>query len=763
MAILGTQGQVLYLPLVLIGSLFSSTFINATEPAPREGFAASAASETDLQSASILDQDNIENMSLNELLNIAIPEVTTASQKQEQVQAAPATVLVITQNDLRMRGYGYLSEVLRDLPDMETIDDYWAEVGTLVPVRGVVGNNKIIVLLNGARLNPPGGEPMMFHRDFSVRYAKQIEIVYGPGSTMYGQDAISAVINIITKDASKSPELEAGVAGGYPNTKEGWVSYNGPLGDTDVSAHVRYLDTALTDIQNFDKQRYRLHVDYANNLGDSDEFTRGESGLNVFTKLQQKNWRLQLWYRQSSSNSSEGLGPAFSRMKEAKWKDSSLILEAANTINVSETLFISSHLQFSRYEINPESRVIYPDDSNTRWQMNDWKYGLGNALSIEERFTWQHDMDSLKLTAIGGVVGKYHDILPKFSSERTIDTKENLISQSHIVEYYFLQYELSSLVQVPSAQNVIYRSLGSYLELTGVLFDRLRIIGGLRGDYNSRVETVPLSPRVAVSFDIIPELTAKYIFSKAFVAPAPYYSHSVAETDRAIIIPNPDLDPEQSTANEINLLFKNEKFHTSLSGFYKVNRKLIIQADSYLSPNISDTVYVRTTPTQWDSKDLLMSANAGTSIVYGGEFSFRFAIWRLQAWGSYSYVDKEEKIAGRKYHLDMISNHNFKAGVTQSITDNLFATLSFWARSRPQSFTYSPTVSRYFEEQRNWPWEINLNSTYTPYPNFNLLLTVRNLTNHRYAAKALYSSETGNAQVKEGISVLIGAQYIMKP
>ncbi|MBN1962660.1 MAG: hypothetical protein JW841_17140 [Deltaproteobacteria bacterium] len=126
----------------------------------------------------------------------------------------------------------------------------------------------------------------------------------------------------------------------------------------------------------------------------------------------------------------------------------------------------------------------------------------------------------------------------------------------------------------------------------------------MRSNYDSRVDTIPLSPRVAVSFDIIPELTAKYIFSKAFVGPAPYYSHSVAETERAI---------------------------------------------------------------------------------------------------------------------------------------------------------------RYFEEQRNWPWEINLNSTYTPYPNLNLLLTFRNLTNHLYAAKALYSSETGDAQVKEGISVLIGVQYIITP
>ena len=68
-----------------------------------------------------------------------------------------------------------------------------------VTVRGVVGNNKIIVLVNGMRVNPPGGDPLGIRSDFSVREAEQIEVIYGPGSTLYGQDAISAVINVKTK------------------------------------------------------------------------------------------------------------------------------------------------------------------------------------------------------------------------------------------------------------------------------------------------------------------------------------------------------------------------------------------------------------------------------------------------------------------------------------------------------------------------------------------------------------------------------------
>ena len=93
-----------------------------------------------------------------------------------------------------------------------------------MPVRGVVGNNKIVLLVNGMRVNPPGGEELMIRSDISVRFADQIEIIYGPGSTLYGQDAISAVINIKTR---RPGDATVEVMGGYglDDTKEGYASF----------------------------------------------------------------------------------------------------------------------------------------------------------------------------------------------------------------------------------------------------------------------------------------------------------------------------------------------------------------------------------------------------------------------------------------------------------------------------------------------------------------------------------------------------------
>src|SRR2546423_15566078 len=73
-------------------------------------------------------------LSFEDLMNISI---STASKKIEKVSEAPATVYVITQEDIKQRGYVFLKDVLRDLPGMETIENYYSEQGTLIPVRGV--------------------------------------------------------------------------------------------------------------------------------------------------------------------------------------------------------------------------------------------------------------------------------------------------------------------------------------------------------------------------------------------------------------------------------------------------------------------------------------------------------------------------------------------------------------------------------------------------------------------------------------------------
>src|SRR6185369_15941610 len=153
-------------------------------------------------------------------------------------------------------------------------------------VRGVVGNNKIVLLINGMRVNPPGGEELMIHNDISVRFADQIEIIYGPGSTLYGQDAISAVINIKTKKPGET-RAEVLAAYGVHNTGEGFAAVASRLradSDTPIS-FTAFASYRRSDLSNL-KSEYPIwwqsyHAFLQNIPGRDGNPFREDRGLNV--------------------------------------------------------------------------------------------------------------------------------------------------------------------------------------------------------------------------------------------------------------------------------------------------------------------------------------------------------------------------------------------------------------------------------------------------------------------------------------------------
>jgi outer membrane cobalamin receptor len=157
---------------------------------------------------------------LEDLMNIAI---TTASRTTEGLTDAPARVQVVTAAQIQRRGYRSLSDVLKDLPDFKVdVAGNWDFPAELT-VQGVRGATRVVLLLDGIRISSPTNEPLPIVANYPVHTARQIEIVYGPASALYGADAFSAVINIISKDATESAGLavstSVGAFGLYNQTK----------------------------------------------------------------------------------------------------------------------------------------------------------------------------------------------------------------------------------------------------------------------------------------------------------------------------------------------------------------------------------------------------------------------------------------------------------------------------------------------------------------------------------------------------------------
>ena len=125
--------------------------------------------------------------------------VMTASRSVERIGTAPATIYVITDEQIRKRGYTSLEDVLADIPEIEIQQKANNYTNSYYSIRGIGGNERFVILQDGIRINSITGVLHPVQNNFGIYHAKQIEIILGSASALYGADAFSGIVNIITK------------------------------------------------------------------------------------------------------------------------------------------------------------------------------------------------------------------------------------------------------------------------------------------------------------------------------------------------------------------------------------------------------------------------------------------------------------------------------------------------------------------------------------------------------------------------------------
>jgi len=682
----------------------------------------------------VIDDTDVLELSLEELASTPVEalvdtEITAASRTPERGSDAPATVYLITKDDIRNRGYSTLRDVLRDVPGMEVIDNYFSEIGTLVPVRGVVGNNKIIVLVNGMRVNPPGGEEMMLRSDFSIRMAERIEIVYGPGSMIWGQDAVNAIINVITTEGDFG---EALCNFGRNDFKEGFVGISrtlgsGPNGPIRFSAFFHGTNSDLTDLSREYPAWWAGYNAAAHGAPNSSR--RWDQGYNAFMRIEDDSSSIQAWFRDSSRSSAEGAyRPILYYVDEAIWHDQSILIEAKNRHEFSENAALTSRLVYDRYEIDPETRYVWPSAPNVLFY-DDYKYGIGSSVRLEELL-------SLKFTerfeATIGFEAAFYDIIPKATVPGGAETSGNIVEQAGNFTYYTVAGDPTSAVDVPRATNLKYSNVGYFVQGRLALLDSLDLVGGVRIDHNTRYKEVPVSPRAALIYrNSAHNYSVKYIYSQAFVGPPPYFAYNVFDNGTALNTSNPDLEPETADSHEVNVTWHGEQTLLGMSAYFNSQTNLFLAGDLLLPVNIlQDPVYMDAAGTQ--SRVLTQSANGGNNSVVGLDLYGRYEADRLSLWTSYSYVDVQNVVNGVQTSLPQISRHNVRFGFTWDIWENLKVTPSVIYRSTPDDL-----VTTDLADQIRNPTEFNLYLLYTPFDNFDLFAEYRNIGDREYALKGV--------------------------
>ncbi|NQD37131.1 TonB-dependent receptor [Permianibacter sp. IMCC34836] len=137
------------------------------------------------------------SLSLDELARVV---VTSASRKAERLIDAPATVIVLTQNDLRLRGYRELSEIFDDLPGMDVSRPY-GDTWFQNQWRGIRKSISVpyLLMLDGLPLNHLYFNQAEIISALPMNEIDRVEVVYGPAAVVYGANAFVGVINVITR------------------------------------------------------------------------------------------------------------------------------------------------------------------------------------------------------------------------------------------------------------------------------------------------------------------------------------------------------------------------------------------------------------------------------------------------------------------------------------------------------------------------------------------------------------------------------------
>jgi outer membrane receptor protein involved in Fe transport len=129
----------------------------------------------------------------------ATVQVESVSKTKESLREAPATVIVITGEEIRRRGYLDLEQILHDLPGFD-ISRSNGDVYSYIYQRGFRRNNdRNLLLVDGVEQNDLTSNVLYLSRQYPMSNIDRIEVIYGPASTMYGANAFTGVINVVTK------------------------------------------------------------------------------------------------------------------------------------------------------------------------------------------------------------------------------------------------------------------------------------------------------------------------------------------------------------------------------------------------------------------------------------------------------------------------------------------------------------------------------------------------------------------------------------
>jgi iron complex outermembrane receptor protein len=458
------------------------------------------------------------DMDIGELRKIKVNSVTSASKYEQKVTEAPSSVTIVTADEIRKFGYRTLADVLRGVRGFVITND---RAYTYAAVRGFgrTGdwNSRILVQVDGHRMNEIAYNSVYVANEFilDVDLIDRIEIIRGPSSSLYGDNAFFAVINILTRKGRDIKGVEVSGDAGSLETYKGRLTYGNRFNnDTE-------LVLSGTGLRSDGQERlfYKEFADPATNDGVAEDLDH-EKNYSAFAKYSSGDITLEGAYvGRKKGVPTASYGAAFN---DPRWitVDYRTFLDLKYDHSFARDLHISARLHYDQYWYHAD--LPYPPDPLDLSQVvlsRDfaWANWWGTELQITKELFERHKI-------VAGMEYQ-NNMKSRFENYDVSPYSLNVPGSNHRSKKraFFTQDEFQIV------ENLILNA--------GVRYDHYDTFGGTT------------NPRLALIYNPVKKSTIKLLYGTAFRAPSAnelYYSSAAYKVKG-----NPDAKPEKITTYEL--------------------------------------------------------------------------------------------------------------------------------------------------------------------------------------------------------------------
>ena len=453
--------------------------------------------------------------------------VVSASRVKENIKKTPVNITVIDEDTIQNMGANNLLDVLRIVPGMGVSQSnvYIDKIES----RGIKTwfGEKVLFMLDGHSLNVDllNGGATGAYKYFPVEIIQRLEVIKGPASALYGENAFSAVINIITKKSSDIDGTIASLKFGSDNTKTANLLYGKKYEEFEVTANINYKDS--------DGDKRYISSDVVGNSGTTDPHSKS---LYAYLFLKHDNG----FYIKGNINSIDD-GPKYGVVHalndEDNSKRKSYFVEVGYKKKISDIYSLHArayhdkYIVENRWEIYPEG---FPDPIFTDGLVAQTNYKT-QKTGAEVLFTIKKE----NYTVVSGVSYEYQAV-----KDPTQHANYNPLTGAPLSGMQNFSDPNSNFT---SEENRYFYA--AYSELLYDMNNEIRFNIGFRYDNYSDFGKA-LNPRVGASWIVNKNNNIKLMYSEAFRAPT---FAELYNKNNPAIMGNPNLDPEKVNTIEFNI------------------------------------------------------------------------------------------------------------------------------------------------------------------------------------------------------------------